>query len=199
MPRTTPTRLWRSLVLLFAAVLCLAPPVEQQAQAAANSDISVRLSAKMATVSGWFRDSPVVEAQFRAVLDNTDAASIARMTGTLAGSGTANIDTRGGLTFIDGSASASIASIRAIAIRVSNPAANQTLKMGVGASNGVTTLVDTASAALIVGGGIADGYGGWAFLYNPAGWATTAGTGDIIVLTNSGTASLNYEMILIGT
>ena len=187
----------RFLLLAALAVTLLAPPTSEAATA--RTDASARITARMLSTSGWFRDSPVLEAQLRIVLDNTDAASVARMTGTLAGSGTANIDTRGGLTLIDGSTSASIASIKLIAIRVSNPAANQTLKMGVGASNGVTTLVDNASSALVVGGGIAGGYGGWSLLYNPAGWATTAGTGDIIVLTNSGSASLDYELVLVGT
>lgn len=186
----------RFLLLAALAVALLAPPSEA---ATARTDASARITARMVSNSGWFRDSPVLEAQLRIVLDNTDAASVARMTGTLAGSGTVNIDTRGGLTFIDGSTSASIASIKLIAIRVSNPAANQTLKMGVGASNGVTTLVDNASSNLVVGGGIAGGYGGWALLYNPAGYPTTAGTADIIVLTNSGSASLDYELVLVGT
>lgn len=197
MPRTFGIR--TRILAAFVLLLVFAASVALPAWAAANSDLTARVSAKMASTSGWFRDSPVVEAQMRVVLDNTDASKIARATGTLAGSGTANIDTQGGLTLIDGTASSSISSIKAIAIRVSNPAANQTLKIGVGAANGVTTLVDTASAALVVGGGINDGVGGWAFLYNATGWATTAATGDIIVLTNSGSAPLDYELVLIGT
>ena len=61
--------------------------------------------------------------------------------------------------------------------------------MGVGASNGVLTLVDTDSAALVVGGGIAGGYGGWSLLYNPPAGPRPPRPADIIVLTNSGTAS----------
>lgn len=197
MTRTTATLRNRLLALLVLAALAVHPSMERTAEAA-STDASIRLSAKMATVSGWFRDSPVVEAVFRTVLDNSDASKISRMTGTLAGSATANIDTVAGLTLIDGSTSATIALIKMIAIRVSNPAANQILKLGVGAANGLTTLVDTNSAAIVVGGGINDGFGGWMFLSNPAGWAAVAGT-DIIVLTNSGSASLNYELVLIGT
>ena len=185
----------RYLVLLALLLLTLAGPSEA---ATARTDATARITARMVSNSGWFRDSPVLEAQLRIVLDNTDAACVARQTGTLAGSGTANIDTRGGLTLIDGTTSASVSLAKLIALRISNPAASQTLKMGVGASNGVLTLVDTDSAALVVGGGIAGGYGGWSLLYNPAGWATTASTADIIVLTNSGTASLNYEMVIVG-
>ena len=181
--------------LLLTLLLAFAPLAEA---ATAHTDISARITSRMATVSGWFADSPVVQAQLRVVLDNTDAPSVARATGTLAGSGTANIDTRGGLTFIDGSASSSLSSIKFIMIRVSNPAANQSLKLGIGASNGAPVL-DLASSAFVVGGGINDGVGGWMMAYNPAGWATTAGTADIIVLTNAGSASLDYELVLVGS
>lgn len=191
-----PFRLIASSLLL---ALALSAPAHDAEAATASTDISARVSSRMAAVSGWFRDSPELEAQLRVILSNTDAPYIARATGTLAGSGTANIDTRGGMTYIDGTTSGSISLGKVLIVRISNPAANQTLKIGVGASNGVVTMVDTASSAFVVGGGIAGGYGGWMMAYNPAGWATTASTGDIIVLTNSGTVSLDYELVLIGS
>lgn len=187
----------RLAVLLTAIWLAIAAPLVEAATA--RTDISARVTSRMATNTGSFRDSPVVDAVLRAVIDNTTAPSAGRAAGTLAGSGTTTVDTRGGLTLIDGSASSSISSIKLILIRTTNPAANQTLKIGVGASNGVTTLVDNASSNFVVGGGIAGGEGAWLIAYNPAGWATTAGTGDIITLTNSGTASLDYELILVGS
>lgn len=166
--------------------------------ATARTAISVSVVAQMASLTGAFRDNPIIDAVLRVVLDNTDAPKIARASGTLAGSGTTTVDVLGGLTLIDGSTSQSIASIKMILGRVTNPAANQTLKIGVGASNGLTALVDNASSNLVVGGGINDGIGAFVLLYNPAGYAGVAGTGDIITLTNSGSASLDYELILIG-
>lgn len=166
--------------------------------ATARTEITARIMARMATTTAGLRDNPVVDAILRAVLSDTVAPSVARASGTLAGSGSTTVDTRGGLTLLDGTASSSIASIKLILLRVTNPAANQTLKIGVGASNGVTTLVDNASSNFVVGGGIAGGEGAWLIAYNPAGWATTAGTGDIITLTNSGSASLDYELVLVG-
>lgn len=166
--------------------------------ATSRTAISVSVVAQMASLTGSFRDNPVVDPILRVVLDNTDASKIARASGTLAGSGTTTVDVLGGLTLIDGSTSQSIPSIKMILGRVTNPAANQTFKIGVGASNGLTALVDNASSNLVVGGGINDGIGAFVLLYNPAGYAGVAGTGDIITLTNSGTASLDYELIIIG-
>lgn len=166
--------------------------------ATARTAISVSVVAQMASLTGAFRDNPIIDAVLRVVLDNTDAPKIARASGTLAGSGTATVDVLGGLTLIDGSTGQSIASLKMILGRVTNPAANQTFKIGVGASNGLTALVDNASSNLVVGGGINDGIGAFVLLYNPAGYAGVAGTGDIITLTNSGSASLDYELILIG-
>lgn len=166
--------------------------------ATAFSDISARFLARMASASGALRDNNVVDAILKIVLNNTVAPRVARATGTLAGSGTANVDLRGGLTLIDGTATESIATMYAYMLRITNPATGQILKMGIGAANGMTTLVDLASAAIVVGGGIAGGQGPWLMGYNPAGWATTAGTADILVLTNSGTVSLDYEFVMVG-
>lgn len=183
--------------LLVVAFLTLLTSLAAWA-ATARTDLTARLTGRMASTSFSFRDSPVVDGVWRVTLDNTAAPYIARATGTLAGSGTANLDTRGGLTLIDGSTSASLTTIKYLACQITNPAANQILKIGIGAANGLTTLVDTASAAFVIGGGIAGSHGGWMMASNPAGWATTAGTVDIIVLTNSGTASLDYECLLGG-
>lgn len=163
----------------------------------ARTEASIRFLTRMTTLNGALVDDPKVDAVLRVMMDNSVAPEVGRTTATLAGSGTTTLDTVGGVTLIDGTASETIASIKAILIRITNPAAGQILKIGNAAANGLTTLIDAASANLVVGGGIQGGAGAFALLYNPAGWACVAAS-DIITFTNSGTVSLTFELVIVG-
>lgn len=112
---------------------------------------------------------------------------------TLSATSSESLDLAGGLTDAFGQ-SLAFARIKAITIRNLATTAGYHLEVGGAASNAFVNWVGDASDVLRIGPG------GVMQLWNPsaAGYAVTAGTGDLLKINNPNGASLEYEIILIG-
>lgn len=122
------------------------------------------------------------------------ASQVYQDTGSLGASASASIDLAGSLTNIFG-ATITFTKIKLIAVRATstNNAAN-TLAVIRGSSNGVP-LFGAAS-----GGFAGLNPGAWFIYYDPTGITVTAGTGDILTLTNNaGTNTITYDIVIVGT
>lgn len=112
---------------------------------------------------------------------------------TLADDGTENIDLAGGLTDAFGT-SITFTGIKAILIH--NQSGDAGLEITPAVSNGFLGPFADASDQITVPAG------GQLLITNPsaAGWAVTAGTGDLLTLTHdgTGTSSLSYKIVIVG-
>lgn len=130
-----------------------------------------------------------------ALTDGTTAGKADRVfadTRTLGASGTENLDLAGTLTDSYGAA-LTFATIKAVIIRAAAANTND-VQVTRPASNGVVLF-------MAAGDGIAikPGYA-FAFFGTGAGVAVTAGTGDILTITNSaGGTGVTYDILIIGT
>jgi hypothetical protein len=120
------------------------------------------------------------------------ATQVYQDTGSLAGSASVNIDLAGSLTNAFG-ATITFTKIKLLAIRAAaaNNASNNLL-IKRGASNGYVWFTAASDEVYLSAG---------AFLwhYDPTGVTVTAGTGDIITLTNSaGTNTISYDIVIVG-
>lgn len=119
--------------------------------------------------------------------DQADLKYFARR--TLAAATSENLDLRGVLADQFGN-TLSIAKVKAIMI--SNPSTNDGVLTIGGAGANPWTAMFTGTIDIPIGGCILIG--------GPkAGEAVTAGTGDILKVLNNGTASVNYDIMVIGT
>lgn len=109
---------------------------------------------------------------------------------TLAASANENLDFSGGFTDASG---ASVLCARVKMLVIHNPSTTQTLTVKPGATNGALLGFGAATYTRTVGPG------GCMFLYEPAGWAITAGTGDLFNVANSSGASVDYLVFGVGT
>ncbi|MBD3847105.1 hypothetical protein IED13_15455 [Bosea sp. SSUT16] len=111
---------------------------------------------------------------------------------TLAASGSENIDLAGALTTIFGVV-LNFASVKAILIRARATNVNN-VAVGPAASNGfLGPFADASDRVVIKPGGV--------FLVTApaAGWPVTAGTGDLLTVTNLGAGSaVDYDIVIIG-
>lgn len=113
---------------------------------------------------------------------------------TLGASASENIDLAGSLTSIFGT-TITFTSIKAILVRASssNNAANN-VNVARGSSNGFVLFLAASDGFTLPAGS-------WALFVNPGanGWAVTAGSGDILTITNSaGTNSVVYDIFILG-
>lgn len=114
-------------------------------------------------------------------------------TRSLAGSATENLDLAGSLTNAFGT-TLTFTKIKAIVVRASSSNnASNAVRVQRGASNGVPVFLAASDGLDLNAGGV--------FLfYDPAGVTVTAGTGDILTITNSaGTNTVSYDIVIIGT
>jgi len=112
---------------------------------------------------------------------------------TLTASATENLDLAGSLTNAFGT-TLTFAKIKAIAVKASasNNASNS-VQVARGSSNGVPLFLAASD-------GVALQPGAWFLFVDPTGVTVTAGTGDILTITNSaGTNSVVYEIWILGT
>lgn len=132
-----------------------------------------------------------------ALANGTAAGQVDRAftdTRTLAASATENLDLAGTLTDAFG-ATITFVTIKAIIIRAAaaNNAANQ-VQVTRPATNGVPFFMAAGD-----GISLAPGYS-FAWFGSGTGVTVTAGTGDLITVTNSaGTNSVNYDVVILGT
>lgn len=114
-------------------------------------------------------------------------------TRTLAASATENLDLAGGLTDPLGAA-LTFVKIKAIIIKAASGNTND-VEVKPETTNGFTGPFNAAADTLIIPAG------GAAFLIAPVlGWGVTAGTGDLLTITNGGAGtSVSYDIVLIGT
>lgn len=129
------------------------------------------------------------------LIAGTDAVNKADLlfadTRTLAASTSEDLDLAGALASAFG-ATITAAEIVAIFIRAADANTN-TVNFGPAASNGFTGPFADASDRLKVKAGE------WAVLVSETGWAVTAGTGDLLTVTNGGAGtSVTYDVVLIG-
>jgi hypothetical protein len=114
-------------------------------------------------------------------------------TRSLAGSATENIDLAGSLTGPFGT-TLTFAKLKLLLVRArsTNNAANN-VNVARGSSNGVPLFLAASDGVTLQPGGI--------FLFfDPIGVAVTAGTGDILTITNSaGTNTVDFDIVVIGT
>jgi hypothetical protein len=111
---------------------------------------------------------------------------------TLAASATENLDLSGVLTDAFGSV-LSFARIKALIVQANDANVND-VHVGVGAANGLVTLFPTASSHVKVKPG-----GLFVWVAPGAGILVTAGTGDLLVVTNSAAGtSVTYKVIVVG-
>jgi hypothetical protein len=121
------------------------------------------------------------------------ASQVYQDTGSLAGSASINIDLAGSLTNIFG-ATITFTKIKLFAIKAAaaNNVANN-LNVAAGSANRFVWF-------LAVNDGVYLAPGAWFIWYDPAGVAVTAGTADIITLTNAaGTNTIAYDVVIVGT
>ena len=119
--------------------------------------------------------------------DQADLKYFARR--TLAAATSENLDLRGVLLDQFGN-TLSIAKVKAIMI--SNPSTNDGVLTIGGAASNAWTAMFTGTIDIPIGGCILIG--------GPkAGEAVTAGTADILKVLNNGTASVDYDILIIGT
>lgn len=110
---------------------------------------------------------------------------------TLAGSAVDSIDLYGALTDAFGQ-TLNFTKIKALYIE--NLSASDILRVG-GGSNALVNWIQTSGDQVNIGPG------GAMLLVCPktAGYAVTAGTADILTITNTGTGSNSYKIVVIGT
>jgi hypothetical protein len=109
---------------------------------------------------------------------------------SLAGSASENIDLAGSLTSVFGT-TITFTSIKVIYVKAS---ASNNVNVSRGSSNGFVYFLAASD-------GISLPPGAWHLAVNPNanGWAVTAGTGDILTITNSaGTNTVVYDIFLMG-
>ena len=111
---------------------------------------------------------------------------------SIAGSGNDDIDFAGGITSAFG-ASITFTSIKAIIIKAAAANANNLIMGNEGTNPFATMFGDPADTLIIQPGGILA-------LTAPGatGYAVTASTGDKLRLTNGGSGTINYDIIVIG-
>lgn len=120
------------------------------------------------------------------------ASQVYQVSGTLAGSATTNVDLAGSLTNIFGQ-TITFTKIKLIAVRAaSTNNASNLLQVTRPAANGLPWFLAASD-------GFALNAGGWNVFYDPTGVTVTAGTGDLITLTNSaGTNTIGYDLLIVG-
>jgi hypothetical protein len=143
--------------------------------------------------SGDFRAQPSVNQAFT---DGAGASQVDRMfsdTRTLAASASESLDLAGGALPDAFGVALTFARVKAIFVRASALNTNNVV-LSRPAANGVPFL-DAASDAHSIAPG------GCVLLMRPdaAGWAVTAGTGDLITLANSGAGTtVSYDIVILG-
>lgn len=112
-------------------------------------------------------------------------------TRTLTASSTENLDLAGGLTDVFG---ATLTFVEVVAIYVKAAAGNaNNVVVGGAASNGFAAPFGDATDTVKVAPG------GVCLLTNDAGFAVTAGTGDILKIANGGSGtSVTYDIVIVG-
>jgi hypothetical protein len=121
------------------------------------------------------------------------ASQVFSDTRTLTASATENLDLAGSLTNAFGT-TLTFAKIKLIMVRASsaNNAANA-VQIQRGSSNGVPLFLAASDGLQLNASGIF-------LVYDPVGITVTAGTGDILTITNSaGTNSVTYDIVIVGT
>lgn len=160
----------------------------------AKLDIIQLLAADLAV--GGYADMRILQ-DFSATMANgtgaAQASQVFQKTGTLAGSASSNFDLAGSLSNIFG-VTITFTKIKLMWFRAAaaNNVANN-LQVSRGSSNGFVWFLGASHGFYLAPGA-------WNLWYDPAGVAVTAGTGDIITLTNgAGSNTITYDMILVGT
>lgn len=121
------------------------------------------------------------------------ASQVFSDTRSLAGSATENLDLAGSLTNAFG-ATVTFTKIKLIVVRAASANnASNAVQVQRGSSNGVPLFLAASDGVQLNAGGI--------FLfYDPAGVTVTAGTGDILTITNgAGTNTVSYDILIVGT
>jgi hypothetical protein len=109
----------------------------------------------------------------------------------LAGSASEDLDLTGVLTDVFG---ATLAQARVKAIRISAPASNPgNIVVGAAASNAWAALLNSTGTITIPPGGYFE-----AAVPTAAGWAVTAGTGDLLKVANSSGSAASYTIEFLG-
>lgn len=110
---------------------------------------------------------------------------------TIAASSSENLDLAGSLTDVFG-ATITFAKVKALYIQALSTNTNNVQVQREG-TNGVPIF-------MALGDGIELSPGAAFLVFDPAGYAVTAGTGDLLAVTNSGAgSSVTYRIIIIGT
>lgn len=114
-------------------------------------------------------------------------------TRTLAGSASENLDLAGSLTNAFG-VTVTFTKVKLILVRArSTNNASNAVQVQRGSSNGVPIFLAASD-------GLQLGPGGLFLFFDPTGVTVTAGTGDILTVTNSaGTNAVDYDIVIIGT
>jgi hypothetical protein len=121
------------------------------------------------------------------------ADKIYRSTRTLGSGANESLDLAGSLTDALG-ATITFAKVKLILIKNKSTTAANILTVGAAASNAFESWGATGSTIKV-------GPDGFVVLYNPsaAGYAVTAGTGDLLKIANGGSSSTAYDIIIVGT
>lgn len=115
--------------------------------------------------------------------------------GSLAGSGTVDVDLSGGLT--DGVGN-TITPAKAVVIAITNFSAASALTLKKSASNGLAGLLSGTTDSLTIGPGLTGEPNTQLFIF-PRGLTITAGTADKILLTNtSSSETVEYMVTVLG-
>jgi len=110
---------------------------------------------------------------------------------TLAGAASETLDLAGSLAPLFGAGTVTFAKVKIVALY--NRSAAQILTYRMGAANGWGGIVGGTTDPLVIKPG------GCVLWYDPTGTTVTAGTGDIILITNGAGSSCDYDIFVVGT
>lgn len=165
----------------------------QGASITAKVDIVQLIAADLAL--GGFADMRILQ-DWSATLANgtgsSQATQVYQDNGSLGASASTNIDLAGSLVNIFG-VTITFTKIKLLALRASsaNNVANN-LQLTRPAANGFIWFLAASDGFYLAPGA-------WVLWFDPVGIAVTAGTGDILTLTNgAGTNTITYDLILVG-
>jgi hypothetical protein len=185
----------RKLVIALALVALAAAGAYVYAAVTVTSTFVVNANANLASVMDLVTVSAPSELKRTINLTSGVGANAADVvwsdTRTVTTAATDSLDLKGALVMADGSAFTP-AKVRAIYI---SAATTNTTNLTIGAdANSFLLLADKTDAIVLKPGGVI-------FVADPslAGYAVTAATGDIILVTNAAGASATYSILIVGT
>lgn len=183
------------MILMIIALVCLLALAEFAQADTLNSTVSVTVQAISAKTGTLSNPRDVLTKSIQKSLTNgtgsNQADKIFRDQRTLADGANESLDLAGVLTDPFGS-TLTFAKVKAVIIE--NLSTTQTLTVGGAASNQFINWVGTATDTIKIPPG-----GVFAICAPLAGYAVTAGTGDLLKILNSAGASCIYNVIIIGT